>query len=92
MISIIPNAKQESGIMMKTKDPHWTFYAAILSRSLKDLETASSAPPGRADDKFYRAESPNIIEEAREALTALEGFLRAYDQTTAPPNLSSTRH
>ena len=48
--------------------------------------------PGSADDKFYRAESPNIIEEAREALTALEGLLRAYDQATAPPNLSSTRH
>jgi len=79
-------------MMMKSKDPHWTFYAEILSRSLKELETACTATPGSDDDAFYRAESPEIIKEAREALSTLEGFLRSYDQAMAPPSVSATRH
>lgn len=83
---------KESGTVMNTKDPHWTFYAEVLSRSIKDLEAACKAEPDSAEFAYLRNESPDIVDEAREALTALESFLRAYDQAMTATLTSRTQH
>ncbi len=77
---------------MKVKNPHWTFYAEVLSRSLNDLESVCSAPPDSSEFQFLRAESPEIIIEAREALSALEAYLRAFDTSTAATESKPTQH
>lgn len=92
MFSINPDISNRLDIMMKAKDPHWTFYAEILSRSLKDLETACTATPDSSDFEYFRKESPEIVAEARDALTALEGLLRNYDQAMATPASPPTHH
>lgn len=77
---------------MKISNPHWTFYAEILTRSLKDLETVCSASPDSSEFVFLRSETPDIMVEAREALTALEAFLRAYDETAQMNDCEPTQH
>lgn len=77
---------------MKTNNPHWTFYAEVLSRSLKDLETVCSASPGSAEFTFLRSESPAIVGEAREALIALETHLRAFDGAELCHDIKPTQH
>ncbi len=77
---------------MKTDNPHWTFYAEILSRSLKDLETVCSAAPGSEEFIFLRSESPAIVDEAREALIALETHLRTFDSANLCDDLKPTQH
>lgn len=77
---------------MTSKDPHWTFYAEILSRALKDLETACTATPDSSEFKFFRQESPEIVEDARAALSELVGLLRTYDQDFVAPTTPPTHH
>jgi hypothetical protein len=77
---------------MKLKNPHWSFYAEILSRSLKDLETVCSANPDSSEFQFLREESPEIFVEAREALSALEAYLKAFDIAHSAPELKPTHH
>jgi hypothetical protein len=77
---------------MKSSNPHWTFYAEVLERSLKDLETVCSASPGTSEFDFLRTESPAIIVEAREALSALETYLRAFDRTSLSASIKATQH
>lgn len=77
---------------MKLKNPHWSFYAEILSRSLKDLETICSANPESNEFQFLREESSEIVIEAREALSALEAFLRAYDSSHSTTDPKPTHH
>ena len=78
--------------MMKSKDPHWTFYAETLARALKDLETAFTASPSSSEYEFFRKEVPHIVEEARDALVAIEGVLRTYDHAMATPAAPPTHH
>lgn len=77
---------------MKSNNPHWTFYAEVLERSLKDLETVCSASPGTSEFNFLRTESPAIVVEAREALSALETYLRAFDSTALSVSIKPTQH
>jgi len=77
---------------MKSNNPHWTFYAEVLARSLKDLETVCAAAPGTSEFSFLRSESPAIVVEAREALTALETYLRAFDGAEQSPSVKPTQH
>ena len=77
---------------MKSNNPHWTFYAEVLARSLKDLETVCSASPGTSEFDFLRSESPAIVVEAREALTALETYLRVFDGAEQMPSIKPTQH
>ena len=77
---------------MKLNNPHWSFYAEILARSLKDLEIVCTASPDSSEFQFLREESTEIVLEAREALSALEAFLKAFDTTHAAPELKPTHH
>lgn len=77
---------------MKLKNPHWSFYAEILTRSLKDLEVVCSASPDSSEFQFLREESPEIFVEAREALSALEAYLKAFDTAHSVPELKPTHH
>jgi len=77
---------------MKIDNPHWSFYAEVLSRSLKDLELVCSASPGTSEFTFLRSESPEIVVEAREALIALESYLRAYDGAAPNQTPKPTQH
>jgi len=77
---------------MNRNNPHWSFYAEVLARSLKDLETVCSAPPGTSEYTFLRSESPAIVVEAREALIALETYLRAFDDDETAPAVKPTQH
>lgn len=77
---------------MKTKDPHWTFHTAVLLRALKDLETACTAAPDSSEFEFFRGESPDIVEEAREALSALERYLQTYDKVSSANIAPPTQH
>lgn len=92
MFYITPDVNNESDIMMTSKDPHWTFYAEILSRALKDLETACTAAPDSSEFEFFRKESPEIVDDARAALSVLEGLLQTYDQDFASPAAPPTHH
>jgi len=77
---------------MKISNPHWSFYAEVLARSLKDLETVCSASPGTSEFDFLRSESPAIVVEAREALTALETHLRAFEYPLPFSDVKPTQH
>lgn len=77
---------------MKSNHPHWTFYAEVLERSLKDLESVCSASPGTSEFDFLRTESPAIVGEAREALSALETYLRAFDSASLSASIKATQH
>ena len=77
---------------MKLKNPHWSFYAEILSRSLKDMEAICSASPDSSDFQFLREESSEIFVEAREALSALEAYLKAFDVAHSSPEPKPTHH
>lgn len=74
--------------------PHsnWSFYAQVLARALNALESACTAAPDSSEFNFYRAEAPAILEEAREALAAMQHLL--HDAAPKPPPLPprGTRH
>ena len=55
---------------MTLKPSPWTFHAQVLSRALNELESACTTSPDSPEFKFYRAEAPVVLEEAREALAA----------------------
>ena len=77
---------------MKNTNPHWTFYAEVLSRSLKDIETVCTASPDSSEFIFLREEMPAIVVEAREALTALEIYFRSVDPAISTATRSPTQH
>ena len=61
---------------MNLRTSPWTFYTQVLTRALNDLESACSAAPETQEYKFYRAEAPVVLEEAREALAALTRYVQ----------------
>lgn len=61
---------------MNLRTSPWTFYTQVLTRALNDLESACSAAPDTQEYKFYRAEAPVVLEEAREALAALTRYVQ----------------
>ena len=77
---------------MSLKSSQWSFYAQVLARALNELESACTASPETQEYKFYRAEAPVVLEEAREALSALKHYVR--DLEASKPNTPprSTRH
>jgi len=77
---------------MVQNSSQWTFYAQVLSRALNELESACTAAPESQEYKFYRAEAPVVLEEAREALAALKHYVRDLESSGSdtPPTL--TRH
>ncbi|MEM7328307.1 MAG: hypothetical protein AAF437_06165 [Pseudomonadota bacterium] len=77
---------------MNNKCPHWKFHTQVLSRSLKDLETACTVSVESDEFKFLRSESRDIVEEARDALQALEEVLRRYEQDMSENHVPPTRH
>lgn len=77
---------------MTKSNLHWTFYAEVLSRSLKDIETVCTAATDSAEFVFLREEMPDIVVEAREALIALETYLKAFDPSTRPEENAPTQH
>ena len=74
------------------KNSNWSFYTQILSRALNELEAACLAKPESQEFQFYRSEAPVVLEEAREALSALRQHMEELDspRPTSPP--STTRH
>jgi hypothetical protein len=77
---------------MKNTNPHWTFYAEVLSRSLKDIEIVCTASPDSSEFIFLREEMSDIVVEAREALSALESHLRSVDPASSPTARPPTQH
>lgn len=77
---------------MNTTNPHWTFYAEVLSRSLTDIETVCTASPDSSEFVFLREEMPAIVVEAREALSALETYLRSVDPAVGKSARPPTQH
>jgi len=77
---------------MKNSNPHWTFYAEVLSRSLKDIETVCVSSTDSSEFEFLREEMPAIVVEAREALCALETYLQAFDPSARREQTSPTQH
>lgn len=77
---------------MKNSDPHWTFYAEVLSRSLTDIETVCTASTDSSEFIFLREEMPAIVVEAREALSALESHLRSVDPAVSKLIRPPTQH
>lgn len=77
---------------MALKSSSWTFYAQVLARALNELESACTAPPESQEFKFYRAEAPIVLEEAREALAALRHYVSDLESARANPSSRPTRH
>lgn len=77
--------------MASTPSP-WTFYAQVLSRALNELESACTAPPESQEFKFYRAEAPVVLEEAREALAALKHHVRDLELSQRKNKPTPTHH
>lgn len=57
---------------MSTNHPHWIFHIEVLSRAISDLEATCAATPGSPEFIFLRSETPVIIAEAKEAISALK--------------------
>ena len=70
----------------------WSFYSQILKKALNELEYACSAAPESREFRFYRAEAPVVLEEAREALAALDQMIEGLDDRICPTPPSQTRH
>ncbi len=77
---------------MTSKPSKWTFYAQVLARALNELESACMAAPETKEYKFYRSEAPVVLEEAREALSALKHYVRDLETSDANSSQGSTRH
>lgn len=77
---------------MVQKSSQWTFYAQVLSRALNELESACTAAPETQEYKFYRAEAPVVLEEAREALAALKHYVRDLESSSPDTTPPMTRH
>lgn len=77
---------------MALKSSSWTFYAQVLTRALNALESACTAPPESQEYKFYRAEAPIVLEEAREALAALKHHVSDLEAARPNPSSRPTRH
>lgn len=71
---------------------NWSFYAQVLSRALNELEAACLADPKTREFQFYRDEAPVVLEEAREALSALKKQMQALDAQRNPDPPAMTRH
>lgn len=77
---------------MALKSSQWTFYAQVLSRALNELESACTAAPESSEFKFYRSEAPVVLEEAREALAALQHHVRDMELSQTETEPAPTRH
>lgn len=71
---------------------NWSFYAQVLSRALNELESACLADPQTREFQFYREEAPIVLEEAREALSALKKQMQALDTEQDSTSPDITRH
>lgn len=77
---------------MTLKPSPWTFHAQVLSRALNELESACTTSPDSPEFKFYRAEAPVVLEEAREALAALKHHVHDLELSQAKKKTTPTRH
>lgn len=71
---------------------NWSFYAQVLSRALSELETACQADPQSSEFQYYRNEVPVVLEEAREALSALKKEMQALHVEKNAGAPDETRH
>ena len=77
--------------MTKT-NPHWTFHIEVLTRAVNDLEATCNADPGTAEFKFLRSETPVILSEAREAISALKKQVYELEQRFPNAFPTTTQH
>ena len=77
---------------MIAKQPKWAFFTQVLSRALNELESACIAEPETKEFKFYRAEAPIVLEEAREALAALKHYVQDLEAPKPSDRPPTTRH
>ena len=77
---------------MPSKPSRSSFYTQVLARALTELESACTAPPDSQEFLFYRAEAPLVLEEAREALTAMKHYLRELEASVSSETPEATRH
>lgn len=77
---------------MTSKSSCWAFYTQVLSRALNELESACTAAPESQEFQFYRAEAPVVLEEAREALSALKHYVQDLETSEKERPPHPTRH
>ena len=77
---------------MTSSSSKWTFYAQVLARALNELESACTAAPETREFKFYRAEAPVVLEEAREALAELKHYVQDLETSGKDELPRPTRH
>ncbi len=64
----------------------------VLTRALNELESACLAKANSDDFDFYKTEAPMILEEARDALKALNSHLEGLESPSPKPRIPPTRH
>ncbi|MEL6860713.1 MAG: hypothetical protein AAGL11_02660 [Pseudomonadota bacterium] len=74
------------------KNSNVSFYTQILTRALNELESACRSKANSEEFDFYKTEAPIILEEAREALSALKSHLEGLELPPAKPPNPPTRH